>query len=82
MSSIGEEVGIKDLSLSSSGTGEEQSVGVRGEIAPGVEISYGVGVFDSFSIFALRYEMFERFYIEASSGIYQAVDAYYEWDWD
>ncbi|WP_169337488.1 translocation/assembly module TamB domain-containing protein [Psychromonas hadalis] len=82
MSSIGEEVGIKDLSLSSSGTGDEQSVGVRGEIAPGVEISYGVGVFDNFSIFAIRYEMFEQFYIEASSGLNQAIDAYYEWDWD
>ena len=46
MNSIGEGVGIKDLSLSSSGTGDEQSVGVRGEIAPGVEISYGpFGVF-------------------------------------
>lgn len=82
MSTIGEEVGIKDLSISSSGTGDDQSVGVSGEIAPGVEISYGVGVFDSFSIFAIRYEMFERFYIEASSGIDQAIDAYYEWDWD
>lgn len=82
MSTIGEGVGIKDLSISSSGTGDEQSVGVRGEIAPGVELSYGVGVFDSFTIFALRYEIFERFYIEASSSINQAVDAYYEWDWD
>jgi len=82
MSSIGEGVGIKDLSLSSSGTGDEQSVGVRGEIAPGVEVSYGVGVFDTFSIFSIRYEVFERFYIEASSSLYQAVDAYYEWDWD
>ncbi|MCP5077541.1 MAG: hypothetical protein GY951_05730, partial [Psychromonas sp.] len=82
MSSIGEEVGIKDLSLSSSGSGDEQSVGLRGEIAPGVEMSYGVGVFDSFSIFALRYELFERFYIEASTSVSQAVDAYYEWNWD
>lgn len=82
MSSIGEEVGIKDLSLSTSGTGDEQAVGISGEIAPGVELSYGVGVFDSFSIISLRYELFKRFYIEASSGIYQAVDAYYEWDWD
>lgn len=81
MSSIGEGIGIKDLSLSSSGTGDEQSVGVRGEIAPGIEVSYGVGVFDSFSILAIRYEMFERFYLEASSGIDQAVDVYYEWDW-
>ncbi|WP_413698852.1 translocation/assembly module TamB domain-containing protein [Psychromonas sp. KJ10-10] len=82
MSSIGEGIGIKDLSLSSSGSGDEQSVGVRGEVAPGIELSYGVGVFDSFSIFAIRYKLFEKFYIEASSGIDQAVDAYYEWDWD
>jgi translocation and assembly module TamB len=82
MSSIGEGVGIKDLSLSSSGSGDEQSVGVRGEVAPGIELSYGVGVFDSFSIFAIRYKLFEKFYIEASSGVDQAIDAYYEWDWD
>jgi len=82
MSSIGEEVGIKDLSLDSSGSGDEQSVGISGEIADGVELSYGVGVFESFSVISLRYELFERFYIEASSGISQAVDAYYEWDWD
>ena len=82
MSTIGEEIGIKDLSLESSGSGDDQSVGIRGEIAPGVEVSYGVGVFDSFSILSLRYEILERLYIEASSGVYQAIDAYYEWDWD
>jgi len=82
MSRIGEEIGIKDLSLASSGSGDEQSVGISGEIAPGVELSYGIGVFDSFSILSLRYELFKRFYVEASSGIHQAVDAYYEWDWD
>ncbi len=82
MNDIGNQVGIKDLSLSSSGSGDEQSVGVSGSIAPGIELSYGVGVFDSFSILAIRYEMFERFYIEASSGLYQAIDAYYEFDWE
>ena len=82
MNDIGDKVGIKDLSLASSGQGSEQSVGIKGTIAPGVEISYGVGVFDSFTIFAIRYELFKQFYIEASSGLYQAVDAYYEWDWD
>jgi len=82
MNDIGNIVGIRDLSLSASGSGEEQSVGVSGYIAPGVELSYGVGVFESFSILAIRYEMFERFYIEASSSIEQAIDAYYEFDWD
>jgi translocation and assembly module TamB len=82
LNNIGETVGINNLSLSSSGQGTEQSVGLKGTIAPGVEVSYGVGVFDSFTIFAIRYELFKRFYIEASSGLSQAVDAYYEWDWD
>ena len=82
MKNIGDSVGIKDLSLASSGQGSEQSVGIKGTIARGVEISYGVGVFDSFTVFAIRYQLFKQFYIEASSGLTQAVDAYYEWDWD
>ncbi|MEL0629830.1 translocation/assembly module TamB domain-containing protein [Psychromonas aquatilis] len=82
LNNIGDKLGIEDLSLDSSGQGDEQSVGLKGTIAPGVEVSYGVGVFDSFTIFAIRYELFKRFYVEASSGLYQAVDAYYEWDWD
>ncbi|MFT6985810.1 MAG: translocation and assembly module TamB [Psychromonas sp.] len=82
ISDIGKTIGIKDLALSSSGSGDNQSVGVSGEIAPGIELSYGVGVFDSFTVLAIRYEMFARFYIEASSGLDQAIDAYYEFDWD
>lgn len=82
MNDIGNKVGISDLELASTGQGEDQSVGIKGTIAPGVELSYGVGVFDSFTIFAIRYELFKKFYIEASSGLYQAIDAYYEWDWD
>ena len=82
LNKIGKKLGIEDLSLSASGSGDEQSIGVSGYIAPKVELSYGVGVFDNFSILAIRYEMFERFYIEASSGLYQAIDAYYEFDWD
>ena len=82
LNEIGNQLGIEDLSVSSSGRGDEQSVGLSGYIAPRVELSYGIGVFDNFSIFTIRYEMFERFYIEASSGLDQAIDAYYQFDWD
>ncbi len=82
LNEIGSKLGIEDLALSSAGTGDEQSVGVTGYIAPKIQLSYGVGVFDNFSKFAIRYEMFEQFYIEASSGLEQAIDAYYEFDWD
>ncbi|WP_354625249.1 translocation/assembly module TamB domain-containing protein [Psychromonas sp. MME2] len=82
LSGFGNNLGIQDLALSSSGTGDEQSVDVSGYITDDIQLSYGVGVFDSFSVVALRYEMFERFFVEASSGLYQAIDAYYEFDWD
>jgi len=80
MGDFGNKVGISDFSLTSSGEGGGQTVGVSGYIAPNLEISYGVGVFDSFTVFSIRYELFERFFIEASNGISQAVDVYYQWD--
>ncbi|HEY7864631.1 MAG TPA: translocation/assembly module TamB domain-containing protein [Psychromonas sp.] len=80
MGDFGNKVGISDLSLTASGEGDAQSVGVSGRIAPNLEVSYGVGVFDSFTIFSIRYELFERFFIEASNGLNQAVDVYYQWD--
>ncbi|WP_372882954.1 translocation/assembly module TamB domain-containing protein [Psychromonas sp.] len=80
MEGIGNKVGISDFTLSSSGSGDTQALGVSGYIAPNLELSYGVGVFDSFTVFAIRYELFENFYIEASNGLEQAIDAYYEWD--
>ena len=79
---IGSTVGIHDLALATSGDGDEQSIGVKGTIAPGIELGYGVGVFETFNVFSIRYKLFEKFYIEASTGLSQAVDAYYEWDWD
>ncbi|ABM03686.1 hypothetical protein DUF490 [Psychromonas ingrahamii 37] len=80
MGDFGNKVGISDLSLTSSGEGDGQTVGVSGYIAPNLELSYGVGVFDSFTIFSIRYELFERFFIEASNGLNQAVDVFYKWD--
>ncbi|TEW52888.1 translocation/assembly module TamB domain-containing protein [Psychromonas algicola] len=79
---IGSTVGINDLALATSGDGDQQSIGVKGTIAPGIELGYGVGVFETFNVFSIRYKLFEKFYIEASTGLSQAVDAYYEWDWD
>jgi translocation and assembly module TamB len=80
MGDFGNKVGISDLSLTSGGEGAAQTVGVSGYIAPNLELSYGVGVFDSFTIFSIRYELFERFFVEASNGLNQAVDVYYQWD--
>ena len=80
LDTVGNKLGIENLSIASSGTGDEQTVGLSGYIAPKVQISYGVGVFDSFAKFAIRYEVFENFFLEASTGLSQAIDAYYQFD--
>ena len=82
LKNFGDSVGISEVSLASQGFGDEQSIGVSGYIAPDVQLSYGVGIFDDFTIVAIRYELFKNFYLEASNGLYQAVDAYYNFDWD
>ena len=82
LNTVGNKLGIENLSVASSGTGDEQSVGLSGYIAPKVQISYGIGVFDNFAKFAIRYEVFENFFLEASTGLSQAIDAYYQFDVD
>jgi translocation and assembly module TamB len=80
LNNAGNTVGISDLSISSKGYGVEQSIGLSGYILPGVQVSYGVGIFDSFNIVAINYEVFKNFYIEVSSGLNQAIDAYYNFE--
>jgi translocation and assembly module TamB len=51
---------------------------LSGTIAPGLKLRYGVGVFDSVSEVAIRYELLPKLYLEAISGVSNAIDLYYE----
>lgn len=75
---IGRRLGIDDLALNASGSGEETEISVSGYIAPGVQLSYGVGVFDGSSKVTLRYQLMANLYLEAVSGIADALDIYYQ----
>ena len=44
---IGDAVGIKDLGVDTAGVGESSQVVVSGYILPGLQLKYGVGIFDS-----------------------------------
>ena len=79
---IGEAIGVKDLSLDSSGSGDESQLSISGYILPGVQIRYGIGLFTSMTEIALRYEVLPKLYLEAVSGLNNAFDVYYEFDWD
>ena len=79
---IGESVGLEDMTLDSRGEGDDTQVEVSAYIMPKIQIAYGYGLYNAVSEFRIRYEMFPRFYIEATSSIEQAVDAVYKLDFD
>ncbi|MBQ4800669.1 translocation/assembly module TamB [Pseudoalteromonas sp. MMG006] len=82
VSKVGETFGLSDVSLSSSGSGDSTKVEISGYIAPSLQVKYSVGVFDSLSEVAVRYQLLSQLYIEITSGLYQNVDVLYKFDWD
>jgi translocation and assembly module TamB len=79
---VGRKLGVEDLALDASGQGDETKISVSGYVAPGVQLRYGVGVFDSASEVALRYQMSPNLYLEAVSGLSNALDIYYQFSVD
>lgn len=79
---IGETFGISDLQLDTAGSGDESQVTVSGYITPDLKVKYGVGIFDSFGEFTVRYRLLTDLYIEAVSGVDSAVDLLYQFEFD
>jgi translocation and assembly module TamB len=82
VSKVGETFGLSDVSLTSKGSGEQTKVEISGYVAPSLQVKYSVGIFDSLSEVAIRYQLLSQFYIEITSGLYQNVDILYKFDWD
>lgn len=77
---IGETFGVKDLSLDTQGVGDSSQVVVSGYVLPGLQVKYGVGIFDSLATLTLRYRLMPRLYLEAVSGLDQALDILYQFE--
>jgi translocation and assembly module TamB len=78
VSNVGKKLGVEDLALNTTGSGDETLLQVSGYVAPGVQIRYGVGVFDSASEVALRYQIWPNFFVEGVSyGVDNALDFFY-----
>lgn len=75
--SIGEAFGVSDLALETAGTGDESQVVVSGQLTDDLRISYGVGVFSPIAELTLRYTLWRNLYLQAVSGVAQAVDLVY-----
>ncbi|MBB3189135.1 autotransporter assembly complex protein TamB [Halomonas cerina] len=74
---LGEAFGIQDLSLETAGSGEESQVVVTGNLTDRLSVGYGVGVFSPIAELTLRYQLWRNLYVEAVSGVSQAVDLVY-----
>ena len=71
---IGEAFGVSNLALDTQGVGDSSQVVVSGYVLPGLQVKYGVGIFDSLATLTLRYRLMPKLYLEAVSGLDQALD--------
>ena len=76
--SLGQKLGVKDLNLQTAGQGSDTQVQLSGQLAEGVKITYGVGVFDSVSELSVHYQLRPQLYLEAVSGVNNTLDLYYQ----
>ncbi|WP_429103439.1 autotransporter assembly complex protein TamB [Aeromonas hydrophila] len=77
VSSLGESLGMSDVALDTAGSGDNTQVTLSAYLLPGLQFQYGVGVFSPIAEFKLRYELMPRLYLQAMSGVAQAVDIFY-----
>ena len=79
---IGEAFGLRDLTLDTAGAGDNAQVTVSGYLSRDLQLKYGYGIFNAVGEFTLRYRLMRRLYLEAVSGLDNAVDLLYKFEFD
>lgn len=77
---IGETFGVSELAVDTQGVGDSSQVVVSGKITNDLQVKYGVGIFDSLATLTLRYRVMPKLYLEAISGVNQALDLLYQFE--
>ncbi len=82
--SIAEGLGIDELTLTSSGSGDDTQLMVSGQINDRLLVRYGIGVFNSVRTLFVRYDLAEKLYLETTQsfaeGLEKAIDIFYSFD--
>jgi translocation and assembly module TamB len=79
---VGNLVGVEDLNVDTSGSGDKAKVEISGYLSPRLQVKYGVGIFDKFGEFTARYRIGQNLYIEAVQGLDSALDLLYKFEFD
>ena len=77
---IASKVGIEDLQMGASGSGDTTQVTVSGYINPRTYLQYGINVFQPYNTVTLRYRLGENLFLEAVSGLASALDLLYSFE--
>jgi translocation and assembly module TamB len=73
-------LGIEDFEMSSRQLADGQEVHLGGYLTPQLYLRYGVSTFDKVYTFRLRYRLRPQFFVEAISGIENAIDFLYSFE--
>lgn len=79
---IGEAFGVSDLTLDTEGAGDNSQVTVSGYLTRDLQLKYGIGIFQPIGQFTLRYRLMRSLFLEAISGLDNAVDLLYKFEFD
>ena len=77
---IASKVGIDDLQMGTSGSGEETAVTVGGYLNSRTYLQYGINVFEPVNTLTVRYRLRDNLFLEAVSGIASALDILYSFE--
>ena len=77
---LGNEFGIRNLTLQAQGSGDQTAVVASGYITDDLSVRYGMGIFEPMTTMALRYDLGRYFYLEAASGFASSLDIFYTQD--
>ena len=72
--------GVQDFQLATREVAGGTEVHLSGYVLPDLYLRYGVSTFDKVNTFRLRYRLHRSFYVEAVSGIENAVDFLYSFE--
>lgn len=79
---IGEAFGVRDLTLDTEGAGDNSQLTVSGYLTRDLQLKYGVGIFQPIGQFTLRYRLMRSLFLEAVSGMDNAIDLLYKFEFD
>ncbi len=78
--SIGDRFGFDEMRIESDSTGDQASLVVGRYLSPRLYVGYGIGLIESINTFNLRYQISDRWQLEAESGTDQGADLFYRFE--